>query len=59
MILEHIFFVTVLDNLRRYPIVASIGKLLLPRFTVAIRDKHSGYSREKVARSASRIPSLS
>ncbi|KAK7707747.1 orf9b protein [Botryosphaeria dothidea] len=50
LILEHIFFVTVLDNLRRYPIVASIGKLLLPRFTVAIRDKHSGYSREKVAR---------
>ncbi|EKG12700.1 Cytochrome P450 [Macrophomina phaseolina MS6] len=50
LILEHIWFVTVLDNLRRYPIVARIGKLLLPRFTVAIRDKHSGYSREKVAR---------
>ncbi|KAF9634223.1 Cytochrome P450 [Lasiodiplodia theobromae] len=50
LILEHLFFVTVLDNLRRYPIVARIGKLLLPRFTVAIRDKHSGYSRDKVAR---------
>ncbi|KAH7028652.1 cytochrome P450 monooxygenase [Macrophomina phaseolina] len=50
LILEHIFFVTVLDNLRRYPVVARIGKLLLPRFTVSIRDKHSGYSRDKVAR---------
>lgn len=50
MIVEHLFFVTVLDNLRRYPLIAALGRKLLPRLTVAVRDQHSGYSREKVAR---------
>ncbi|KAK2610031.1 hypothetical protein N8I77_003491 [Diaporthe amygdali] len=50
MIVEHLFFVTVLDNLRRYPLIAAIGRKCLPRLTVSVRDRHSGYSREKVAR---------
>ncbi|ORY66220.1 putative cytochrome P450, partial [Pseudomassariella vexata] len=50
MVVEHLFFITVLDNLRRYPILVAIGKKLLPRLTVQVRDRHSGFSREKVAR---------
>ena len=50
MIVDHLFFITVLDNLRRYPLIASIGKIILPRLTVGVRNKHVGYSREKVAK---------
>ncbi|KAK2752024.1 2og-fe oxygenase family protein [Colletotrichum kahawae] len=50
MIVEHLFFVTVLDNLRRYPILDALGRRLLPRLTVSVRDRHSGYSRTKVER---------
>ncbi|KAL0938283.1 benzoate 4-monooxygenase cytochrome p450 [Colletotrichum truncatum] len=50
MIVEHLFFVTVLDNLRRFPLLAAIGKVLLPKLTVSVRDRHSGYSRDKVQR---------
>ncbi|KAH8660703.1 cytochrome P450 monooxygenase [Tricladium varicosporioides] len=50
MITEHLFFITVLDNLRRYPIVAAIGKFLLPKVTVSVRNQHSQFSRDKVAR---------
>ncbi|KAF5027086.1 hypothetical protein F66182_798 [Fusarium sp. NRRL 66182] len=49
MVVEHLFFITVLDNLRRYPFIAAIGRRLLPRLTVSVRDRHSGYSRAKVA----------
>ncbi|KAH0425313.1 Cytochrome P450 [Colletotrichum camelliae] len=50
MIVEHLFFVTVLDNLRRYPVLDALGRRLLPRLTVSVRDRHSGYSRTKVER---------
>ncbi|KAH6674968.1 benzoate 4-monooxygenase cytochrome P450 [Halenospora varia] len=50
MITEHLFFITVLDNLRRYPIIAAIGKFLLPKVTVSVRNQHSQFSRDKVAR---------
>lgn len=50
MVVGHLFFITLLDNLRRYPALATLGKKLLPRLTVSIRDKHSGYSRQLVAR---------
>ncbi|KAI9837894.1 MAG: Cytochrome P450 monooxygenase orf9 [Sclerophora amabilis] len=50
MIIEHLFFITVLDNLRRYPWIAAIGKTILPHLTVGVRNKHTGYSRDKVAR---------
>lgn len=54
MIVKHLFFVTVLDNLRRYPLIAALGRRCLPRLTVSVRDRHSGYSRAKVARQVTR-----
>lgn len=50
MVVKHLFFVTVLDNLRRYPLIDALGRKCLPRLTVSVRDRHSGYSRAKVAR---------
>ena len=50
MIEEHLYFITILDNLRRYPLLAAIGKTILPRLTVGVRNKHTNYSRDKVAR---------
>lgn len=48
LLTKHLFFITLLDNLRRVPLLLSIGKFLLPKLTVAVRDRHSGYSRAKV-----------
>ncbi|KAJ4288037.1 hypothetical protein N0V90_012053 [Kalmusia sp. IMI 367209] len=50
LIVSHLYFITVLDNLRRYPLFVTLGKLLLPFATISVRDKHSGYTREKVNR---------
>lgn len=50
MIEEHLYFIAILDNLRRYPLIAAIGKFILPRLTTGVRSKHSNYSRQKVAR---------
>ena len=50
IILKHLFFITLLDNLRRYSLLLTIGKYLLPRWTVGIRNRHSGYSRAQVQR---------
>lgn len=50
MVAKHLFFVTVVDNLRRYPLVRKIGQWLLPKLTVDVRNKHTGFSREKIAR---------
>lgn len=49
MIEEHLYFITILDNLRRYPIIAAIGKVILPHLTTRVRNKHTNYSRQKVA----------
>ncbi|KAF7623740.1 hypothetical protein AFLA_007466 [Aspergillus flavus NRRL3357] len=49
MIEEHLYFITILDNLRRYPLIAAIGKTILPHLTVSVRNKHTNYSRRKVA----------
>lgn len=50
LILKHLFFITLMDNLRRYSVLLTIGKYLLPRWTVGVRNKHGGYSRGQVAR---------
>lgn len=50
LLTKHLFFITLIDNLRRVSLLLSIGRFLLPRFTVGVRDKHSGYSRAKVDR---------
>lgn len=48
MILEHIYLITVADNLRRLPFALSIARLLAP-FLSAVRNKHSQFTRDKVA----------
>ncbi|PGG97499.1 hypothetical protein AJ79_09169 [Helicocarpus griseus UAMH5409] len=48
LIVKHLFFITVLDNLRRYPLFVTLGKMFLPFATVSVRNKHSGYSRKQV-----------
>ncbi|PVH97979.1 putative cytochrome P450 [Periconia macrospinosa] len=50
MTTEHLFFITLLDNMRRYPLLRQIGSTLLPSLTTSIRDKHSGYSRSQVSK---------
>lgn len=55
MTVKHLFFITLLDNLRRYPLLRRLGQLVIPRLTVAVRDKHTGYSRQQVAKSAPRF----
>ncbi|KAL8626814.1 hypothetical protein Q9189_007497 [Teloschistes chrysophthalmus] len=49
LILEHLFFITVVDNLRRYPLFVTLGKWILPTFTVSTRNKHTGYARNQVS----------
>ncbi|KAI2628687.1 putative cytochrome P450 [Hypoxylon sp. NC1633] len=49
MFTEHLFAITVVDMLRRYPLFVTLGKLALP-LTTALREKHTALSREKVAR---------
>ncbi|KAH0293761.1 putative cytochrome P450 [Aureobasidium namibiae CBS 147.97] len=49
LIEEHLFFITVVDNLRRYPFFVTLGRWILP-LTASLRDKHTGLSREKVAK---------
>ncbi|KAL4916488.1 cytochrome P450 [Aspergillus aurantiobrunneus] len=48
LILDHLLAITLVDNLRRFAFLATLGKLLLPRLTVQVRNRHTGYSREKV-----------
>ena len=50
LIAKHLFFITVVDNLRRYPFLRWLGKTLLPHLTVKVQNKHSGYSRQKIAK---------
>lgn len=57
LILGHLFFITVADNIRRFPCGPAFGKILAP-LTGRIRNKHTGYTREKVARSVSNMSSL-
>ncbi|KAI1355387.1 cytochrome protein [Xylaria sp. FL0043] len=48
LILEHLLEITLVDNLRRFPFLATLGKWILPSLTVKVRNKHTGYSRKKV-----------
>ncbi|KAI4871132.1 cytochrome P450 [Hypoxylon rubiginosum] len=48
LIFEHLLEITLVDNLRRFILLATIGKWVLPWLTVRVRNKHSGYSRAKV-----------
>jgi hypothetical protein len=48
LILRHVFIATILENMRRYPILVALGRYILPWMTTSVIDKHSGYTREKV-----------
>lgn len=47
LIVSHLYFITLVDNLRRLPCVATLSKLLFPS-TVAVQNQNSQYSRRKV-----------
>lgn len=47
LIVGHLFFVTVADNIRRLRLGPLVGRLCSP-FTGAIRNKHTNYTREQV-----------
>ncbi|KAK3324443.1 putative cytochrome P450 [Cercophora scortea] len=49
LILGHLYFITVADNLRRFPMVPTIARMIFP-FMSSIKNKHTGYTREKVER---------
>ncbi|KAL8893363.1 MAG: hypothetical protein Q9192_005343 [Flavoplaca navasiana] len=48
LILGHLFFITLADNIRRLPFGPAIGRLTAP-LTGSIRKKHTGYTRKQVA----------
>ena len=48
MLTSHLFFVTLLDNMSRYPLLVTLGKRILPWVTTSVRDKHTGLTRTKV-----------
>ena len=49
LILEHLYFITLADNLRRIPVVTTLVTWLFPS-TVATRSRNSEFSRQQVAR---------
>jgi hypothetical protein len=49
LILDHLFFITVADNLRRFPFVPTISRMLFP-FISAVSKTHTNYTRAKVDR---------
>ncbi|KAI4222468.1 MAG: hypothetical protein LQ349_007623 [Xanthoria aureola] len=51
MIASHLFLITVVDNLRRYPVARWLGMKLLPPLTKGVQERHTKYSRDKIARS--------
>ncbi|KAK3301905.1 putative cytochrome P450 [Chaetomium strumarium] len=48
LILKHLFEVTMVDNLRRFKVLAVLGRVLLPSLVSGVREEHSMYSRAKV-----------
>ncbi|RYP13362.1 hypothetical protein DL765_006903 [Monosporascus sp. GIB2] len=48
LILDHLYEITLVDNLRRFWLPKLLGRLILPALIMPVREKHSTYSREKV-----------
>jgi cytochrome P450 len=48
LILEHLFEITLLDNLGRFPVLDNLSKYVFPWLTTRVRAKHQRYSRHKV-----------
>ncbi|TEA19177.1 Cytochrome P450 monooxygenase BOT4 [Colletotrichum sidae] len=47
IIVSHLYFITLIDNLRRLPFVARLARLLFPS-ALAVQNQNSQYSRRKV-----------
>ncbi|KAK1976432.1 cytochrome P450 [Colletotrichum cereale] len=47
IIVSHLYFITLIDNLRRLPFVVRLTRLLLPS-TLAVQSQNSQYSRRKI-----------
>lgn len=47
LIVEHLYFITLADNLRRLPLVVTLWRLIFPS-TLAHQNQNSRYSRKKV-----------
>ncbi|KAK3684172.1 cytochrome P450 [Podospora appendiculata] len=50
LILSHLREIVLVDNLRRFTLIASAGSWLLPSLAMRVRAKHTRFSREKVQR---------
>ncbi|KAI2706025.1 hypothetical protein CBS147332_7269 [Penicillium roqueforti] len=50
MVTSHVFIATLVDNLCRYPLFNYIRVFILPKLTFSVRNRHSQFSRDKVAR---------
>ena len=50
MIAKHLFLITVVDNLRRYPLLLWLGRTLLPWLIIEVRNKHTNFCRGKIAK---------
>ncbi|KAG8627960.1 hypothetical protein KVT40_003833 [Elsinoe batatas] len=49
MLTKYLFFITLVDNLRRLPAVLAIGRLIAP-LTAGIQEKNHSYSRDLIRR---------
>ncbi|KAK1485013.1 BCL4p [Colletotrichum cuscutae] len=47
IIVSHLYFITLVDNLRRLPFVARVARVLFPS-TLAVQNQNSQYSRKRV-----------
>lgn len=50
LILNHLREVVLVDNLRRFRVLETLGKWLLPSLATKVRATHQRYSRDKVRR---------
>ena len=48
MILDHLFVVQVMDNLRRYPLLVALARSLPSKWTTGLAKKQTQFSRDKV-----------
>ena len=49
LILNHLFFIILADNLRRFPLFPTLAKWLFP-YTESFRGEHSNFTRQRVLR---------
>ncbi|RYP61516.1 hypothetical protein DL770_009770 [Monosporascus sp. CRB-9-2] len=49
LVVEHLYFITLADNLHRLPILPTLARILFPKLLV-VRNKNSQYARAQVAK---------